>query len=249
MLLIFQGNDYGPCVFGKEILKKYRSILSKEKKINLQLFVQNSYTKINSQIEDKNKKIFCEKDFWDVSLKKILSQTRFGRIGIFCERKNFAFLDFFKKLKNLKSYYNPSEKKRAEKKYKINLFEIQILHEMANEGLADSVEFRRLFRKFIRKAKSYNCDTIFFPEAIFGEKKTQKILKHIVGTQIKIFFPHDFLFDVIKDVEQFFLSEKKEKKNSDLNYKIFTKDNFEFTQKRAEKILQTKIKKSRIFFI
>jgi len=65
-------------------------------------------------------------------------------------------------------------------------FPTQALHHLANEGLADSVEFRRLARKFIRKAKEHNCQLLFFPELIFAEPKTQKILQHLAGSQLKI---------------------------------------------------------------
>lgn len=71
----------------------------------------------------------------------------------------------------------------------IQAFPAQALHHLAEEGLADSVEFRRLARKFIRQAKTHNCRSLFFPEAIFADPKTQKILQHLAGSQLKIQTP------------------------------------------------------------
>ena len=106
---------------------------------------------------------------------------------------------------------------------------------MANEAMADSVEFRRLARKYLRKAKHIHCDTIFFPEAIMGEEKTRKILQHIVGTQMKCVFVSDFVFEN-EEIKKKIKSSKKR------NISIISGDDADFTGKRAEGILRTKLK-------
>lgn len=212
MTLKFTGKDFGPFVLGREVLKKFP-------KASLEFCVAGD----NSLSEEK---------LWDGAVMQILNQwTRFGRIGFFYDRKNKNAEEFCHVLSQSKFTYTPTDTRRAEKTPILSFFETQILHEMANEGLADSVEFRRLVRKFIRKAKHAHCDTIFFMEAIFGEEEVKKILQHIAGTQIRVFAPSDFLsLEGIK--------EGKERK-----IQITTGDDPQFTHHRAEKILKTKLKK------
>ena len=110
------------------------------------------------------------------------------------------------------------------------LFPVQALSHLANEGLADSVEFRRLARKYIRRAKQHNLDQLFFPEAIFAEPKTHKTLQHLAGTQLKI---------------QTLSPEIKSKKSAKQKITIYHDlENTNFLKARAEKLLGTKLKKS-----
>ena len=129
-----------------------------------------------------------ESSFWAKGLQQIIEKvTRFGRIGVCVSRRNKTFLDFFEEFQKVKNNFEYAPKdKRAEKSPRLSMQMIPILKEMAHEGMADSVEFRRICRKYFRILKSHNCDTIFFPEAIFGEVKTKKILQHLAGTQIKV---------------------------------------------------------------
>ena len=83
--------------------------------------------------------------------------------------------------------YQPKDTKRAGK-LSIKGFSHQILVELASEGIADSVEFRRLARKFIREIKNANCDILLWNDVILGEKKTAKILQKICGSQLKCVF-------------------------------------------------------------
>ncbi len=209
----FQGN-IGILVFGRKILKK-------NPKVSLSFFLDKT---------DNN--LDFEKNIWKNSLTEILQNfTKFGRIGVFIDRKNFKTLDFFKNLDISKFKYT-QKNKRSEAIPKIFVHEISILKHMAEEGFADSIEFRRLSRKFIRNAKNANYDTLFFPEFIFGEDKTKKILQQIAGTQIKIFTSDDFFHKEIKT---------SPKQKIEISYK---NENEIFLKNRAEKILKTKLNKT-----
>ncbi len=226
----FQSTDFGALVFGREVLKKNPNAV-------LKLWVGTPPIPPSKEGRD----IACESDFWETGLQKILSGlTHFGRIGIFYDRKNIAAKAFFCKDRFETCPYKCKEKdKRAEKMPQFHTFETQALHHLANEGLADTVEFRRLARKFLRHAKNAHCDTIFFTEAIFGEEKTRKILQHIAGTQMRVMVPNDFI-EILKQVQD------DNKKNQKRSIKIHTGDDVEFTRKRAEEILRTKLRASNV---
>ncbi len=213
----FWSHDFGAFVFGRKVLKS-------DQTAQLEFQV--------AQVGKQPKSTTSERDFWEQGVKEIAkSHTRFGRVGIFFNRGNDEAKTFCDTVAKTKLEYSPSEKKRAKKEAKITPFQTQALCNLANEGLSDTVEFRRLARKFIRPAKHAHCDTIFFLDAILGEEKTRKILKHIAGTQIKLFFPDDFL------------GELKDEKSKTRAIKIESGDEDIFTKKMAEKILQTKLKK------
>ena len=224
MQIHFHGKDFGPLVFGQDILRK----------------TPNSDLKFQVQTDNcKNKDSFSENDFWETALQNITeSKTKFGRIAILIERKNTEAKTFFQKADLSKYKYQPTNK-RAEKKPKIIIIETQALQELANEGLSDTVEFRRILRKSVRKIKSQHIDTIFFPSAIFGEEKTKKIINHISGTQIQCYFPSDFILEN-KKIAQAITTSKKQ------NLEIKTTDDKDFTKTRTEKILKTKLKNSQI---
>ncbi len=210
----FQGN-IGILVFGRKILKK-------NPKTSLQFFLG----KTNDDNVDFNKNL------WEKALTEILEKfTKFGRIGVFVDRKNLETQSFFQKLDISKFKYTKQDR-RSESVPKISIYTVQALKHMAEEGLADSVEFRRLARKFIRQTKNSNCDSLFFPEFIFGEDKTKQILQQIAGTQLKVFTPDDFFDEDIKS---------SGKQNIEIFYK---NEDPVFLKKRAEKILRTKLNKN-----
>lgn len=221
MQFSFVGNNFGIFVLGRDILKQ-------NPKSCVRFFLNPAMPEEKTSIK--------EQDLWHNAFKSLLKETRFGRIGIFLDRKNFEAADFFQEqINEIKTFeYSPKEKKRALASPQITIFKTQLLREFANEGLADSVEFRRLARKFIRSAKNAGCDLFFFPEAIFGETKTKKILQHLAGSQRQIFTVDEFL-SINQDVSDSGVRE----------IKIFqTSESVDFVKKRAQKILETKLPKS-----
>ena len=204
----FGGPDYGIFVFGRKVLAVDKS------------------AHITFKLDPKS--FHVQELYWDKGIEQIAKATRFGRIGIVYERKNILAPLFVYKICSEGIIYTPKEK-QSEKTLSVKPYETQILWELANEGLADTVEFRRLARKYIRKAKNEHRDSLFFLDAILGENKTRKILHHIAGTQIKLYFPSDFL-----EIDTTQSHEKR-------SLEIKTQESKEFTHHRAEQILQTKI--------
>ncbi len=175
-------------------------------------------------------------DLWEAGLQYCTEKTRFGRIGVFMDRKNVKALEVFgNEVERLRGEKIERVDKRAETELKINLFETQVLYEMSLEGYGESVEFRRLARKCIRDAKHANCDVIYFPEANFGEESTQKTLQQIAGTQIQVVT----LADVFgEEVDGWKGREMESKKRV-----IEISDDFsDFEKQRAAEILKTKLK-------
>jgi len=179
----FFSADYGALVFGRRILKKNPSA-------ELEFFVKD---KIEMNFL-KGEKVLCERDFWDIAIETGIQKSRFGRVGIFLDRENFVAKKFFdvSNLEKFKKTYQPKNR-RSEKNLKISVFEIQLLKKMANEDWADSVEFRRIARKFLRQTKNANIDTILFADAIFGSEAARKVLQHLAGKRIKCVFLSDCL--------------------------------------------------------
>ena len=207
----FLSVDFGAFVFGRKVLKSFPKAV-------LHIEVQTACDKPSEQ------------NFWGIGIEKILNgQTKFGRIACFFDRKNISAQAFCENLDIKKFKYIPKKPHRAEKEARFSYFQTQILHEMANEGMADSVEFRRLARKFIRHAKHANIDTIYWLETIFAEEKTRQILDHLAGSQIKNVFPVDF-FDPGKMEE----SNKRE-------LEIVSGDDVRFSHERAEGVLRSKV--------
>ena len=218
--------DFGSFVLARELLKSGNPW-------HLELFVQ--------QREQPSQKDFLSPlDIWPLAIEDILKNvTRFGRIGIFVDRKSKKAFNFFSQFDIKRLAYTPKEKKRAEKTPRLDIFSTQLLVEMANEGLEDSVEFRRFIRKYTRRAKNHHCDTIFFPDSILGGDKARKIIQQAAGTQMKCVFVSDYLLD-------FLATEKKNTKKEERKITIHTKDDLLFTHKRAEQIMRTKLKKESI---
>jgi len=221
-MIRFSSEDFGAFVFGSEIFRK-------NPVAEIEFCV-----KIATNSETGG---FLERDFWEIAIREILDgKTRFGRIGIFFDRKNFAGKRFFSNFNFSAENFSPIDRRRAEKFAKIEIFETQILREMANEGMSDSVEFRRLARKFLRKAKCSRIDTILFGDAIFGEGKTRKILQKIAGTQLRCLFLADWTSAICGDFE----------KINRGTVKITTGDDKKFTRTIAERILRRRLGKTEI---
>jgi len=216
MQYIFASEDCGGLVFGQKLLQL-------DPTAQIQFLIGSS---------PENQVVISENDFWRTGLEAILkNHTRFGRVALVCERKNKAAVQFADQIDLADFDYQPQQRRRhTENTPRISTITTQALWELANEGLADTVEFRRLARKQLRKAKQANVDTIFFLESVFGESKTRSILKHIVGSQMKLFFPSDF-FDPAKSPGSF-----------NRSIQITTNQDLGFIRTRTEAILKTKIK-------
>ena len=85
-----------------------------------------------------DKEIIQESNFWLPLIKNVTEKTKFGRIGIFYNRRNQEAINFCNELVNQKSNYQ-QKNPRAEKSVKFSLIKMSILHEMANEGLSNTV--------------------------------------------------------------------------------------------------------------
>ena len=219
MATIFWSADFGALVFGREIRRE-------NAKTSLEFWVKTE--------KKPSEKFFGERDFWLPAAEKIVQTTRFGRVGIFFDRENVAAKKWAHSLssdQNLAAKYAPASKRRAEKECVFSLFPTQILTQMANENFADSVEFRRLARKFLRGAKNARVDSVLFCDSVLGGERARKILKKIAGTQIQCVFPSDFCTEVLGEVSQT-LAQKTQ---------IFSGDEKEFTQKIAQEFLRQKV--------
>jgi hypothetical protein len=196
-----------------------------------------SAEKICIQISNKDKikqksDIIQESDLWESAIKNIVEEkTKFGKIGIVYERKNTEANDFCNTLASNKFNYK-QKNPRAEKSAKFLSITTQAVMEMANEGLSDTVEFRRMIRKYIKTAKNAKIDSLLFLEGIFAEKTTRNIIAKTAGTQMRTYFITDFA------------SNSKNQNPAKKEFKIKIADDLNFTKKRAEQILQKKLKDS-----
>ena len=100
--------------------------------------------------------------------------------------------------------------------------------------MADTVEFRRLARKYLRPARNAHCDGVLFLSGVLADESSQKILEKILGTQIKPVFITEFL------PEECFTPAKKQQ------IEIFTDQDLERTHQEAEKFLHTKLAKGAV---
>jgi hypothetical protein len=156
------------------------------------------------------------------------------------DRKN---LDAKKMLHELHIHafeYTPSDK-RAATSPEIHTFEYQVLREMALEGLADSVEFRRLARKFLRSAKHANCDSILLLDPIMGHETARKQWQSLAGTQRKIFCLSDFVLDVPEIAVVTDTWKDIPKRSIEIELDAYWSKQKEFVYTRAQKILRTKL--------
>ena len=172
-----------------------------------------------------------ESDFYAAACSFSASQTRFGRIGILYDRSNTAARNFCAAtdFSSLFSTYKPANP-RALSTPCVRTYELLALQEIANAGIADSVEFRRLLRKVIRRVKQEHCDTVVFLDAIFCEESTMRVIQHICGTQIRVITLAEALS--LQDIASPKLQTQ---------YRIHTTDDPKWVLTRAQQILRTKL--------
>lgn len=205
--------DLSAFVYGRKILK------------------QNSTAHINFFVQNKNLENISKNFFIPMMQNVFEHQTKFGRIGIMYGRKNNEAKSFLKTFNVSQFNYTPTEKRAStELKPKITKIENLILCEMANEGLSDTVEFRRLARRQLRPFRHANVDTIVCFDDILAEEKTRKILHQIIGKQKKLIFPIDSFVPEIQPSKQRVI---------EINAPVHDKS---FILNRASKILQTQIR-------
>lgn len=227
-VLTLSGNTLGIFAYGRVILKKNNQAQLR--------FVLKTETMGNDFFQEK---------LLTSALQKILTVTRFGRIGILYDRKNIWAKRLLKNPSSIlldshqcSNVYAPSDK-RAVKTPEIQVFEYQVLRDMAQEGLSGTVEFRRLARKYLRPTKHAHCDTLLLLDDIMGEESTRKQWQALAGTQQKIVCLSDFVLD-LPDV-----SEKISKQNTqrfiELDLDDFWVEQKEFVYARAEQVLRTKL--------
>ncbi len=246
----FFSHDFGDFVLAKKILEKYPQNILQFTIIALpKSLLELPSSKFTKTIETSfNRQHYPV--IWELALQNILqNKTKFGRIGLFYDQHNHEFENFSKilqqqtQLKNNQYSYEPLSPKRAEKTPKINLFPTPFVTSMANNMIADSVEFRRLIRKYIRKAKNANCDTIMFGESIMEESKISKIIQHIAGSQMKVSYFSDFFLKGLP--VNLWKSDSIIKPKKQIE--IWTDLELEFTKNHAEKLLGRKLAKDCVY--
>ncbi len=107
----------------------------------------------------------------------------------------------------------------------------ELLSSFANRGLCDTVEFRRLARKYLRSARNNQCTGVLFLSGILADESCCKILAKILGTQIEPVFVTDFL------PEEFFVPGEKQR------IEIFSDQDEERVHQEAERFLHMKLAK------
>lgn len=212
MTLCITGSDEGIFVFGRKALKTLQTA-------SIQFVLHSKPTHI-------------ETDFWENGLCEIAQKTRFGRIGILFDRHNTAALHFTESI-DLKSIAYTQSSQRSESQIDIKTYPIQVLKHMVQEGFGNTVEFRRIARKYIRECKKHHRDSLFFLDSVFGEERIRNTLQHIAGKQIQLYFPSDFYTPVLES-----------RTERVLQFHIKNETPQEFIQKRAEQILKTQTRDS-----
>lgn len=172
--------------------------------------------------------------YWETGIQYCAHETKFGRVGVCYDHQNTFAQETLTSIKSSEIEYRPTDK-RAESELQVSYFPTQVLYHMALEGHGGSVEFRRLARKFIREAKNANCDVMYFPEAIFGEESTQKVLQQIAGTQVRVVTLADVFGEELG-------KRKKRGKESEKREITISPEFTEFEKQRAAEILRTKLK-------
>lgn len=223
MTVTLAGSDVGIFSYGRNILRQYNK------------------AQIKFVLTRDSENLFQEK-LLSLALQKILRTTRFGRIGIMYDRKNTWAKKNLLELKIDQLDYQPVDK-RAVQKPEIHTFEYRVLRDMALEGFADSVEFRRLARKNLRPVKQANCDSVLFLDDIMGADAPQEQWKSLAGTQRKIFCLSDFVLDLPEVAEKISAWKNSEKRNITIELDDFWTPQKEFVSERAQQVLRTKLKK------
>ena len=120
-------------------------------------------------------------DLLSAMMSRLGTYTRFGRLAVVAKGGLGETSEA-----DLRKAYLVSDK-RGEEVLQCRYFEMPGLSDLAYVGLGGSVEFRRLARKYIRKAKQAHCDTLFLADPILAETRTKKVLQHIAGSQIRVY--------------------------------------------------------------
>lgn len=111
-----------------------------------------------------------------------------------------------------------------------DILPIGILCDLADRGLVDSVEFRRLARKLLRPCRNKNVKTVAFLDAVLaGENSRKQVVKTLGGK-----FKTVFLSNVVADCWS--VPESKSRQ-----LEIITTGNLTAVHAAAEKILRTKL--------
>jgi hypothetical protein len=180
-----------------------RTILIREPKTSLQIFL--------GEIRPKN--VFSASDLWKDAVST--ANLKFKKLGIAIDQGNHEENAFLQDTCDNSFFIH-----------------YELLSDFANRQLADTVEFRRLARKYLRPAKHAHCDAVLFLSGTLSDETSRKILAKTLGTQITSVFVTDFL------PKELFIAEKKQQ------IEIFTDQNIERTHFEAEKILRTKLAKN-----
>lgn len=109
-----------------------------------------------------------------------------------------------------------------------------LLSSFANRGLSDTVEFRRLARKYLRSARNAHCDGVLFLSGILADESCRKVLAKTLGTQIKPIYVTNFL------PESFFVPAERQR------IEIFTDQDENRVHREAEKFLHMKLAKGAV---
>ncbi len=179
-----------------------RAILCREPKISLQIFLGGACPKDAVSVPD----------IWEIAIDSL--KLKYKRLGVAFDQANHEENEF---LQNACNFSLP--------------IKYELLSDFANRQLADTVEFRRLARKYLRPAKHAHCDAVLFLSGTLAEESSRKILAKTLGTQIKSFLLTDFL------PKSWLVAEKKQ------HIEIFANNNLEQVRKEAEILLHKKITK------
>ena len=182
-----------------------RAVLRREKKVAIKITLSQTCPS----------GAFSPADVWQQALQE--SEKKQKRLGVAVDRAVDAEPSFLQKNgKNIVS------------------LPYELLSSFVNRGLSDTVEFRRLARKYLRSARNNQCDGVLFLSGILADETSCKILAKILGTQIKPVFITEFL------PEEFFVPAEKQV------IEIYTDQDRERVYGEAEQILHMKLAKGAV---
>jgi len=182
-----------------------RAILRREPKVELQIFLG----------KNRPEGAFSASDLWETAIKTSLKKyKRLGAVVDVAQDDENSFLQDIGKM----AFPVPYE----------------VLSSMANRQLSDTVEFRRLARKYLRAARNAHCDGLLFLSGILADEQTCKILATMSGTQTTAVFVTEFL------PEEFFRPVEKQ------SIEIIIDQNIDRVHAEAEKFLHMKLAKGAV---
>ncbi len=181
-----------------------RAILKKEPKSSLQIFLGGS-----APVE-----AFAVPNIWNITQELSKKYTRLGIVFDGASDEESLFV------KNMGETVFPVE--------------YELLSDFSNRGLADTVEFRRLARKYLRLARNAHCDGLLFLSGVLAEESSRKILAKTSGTQAKTLFITDFI------PKELLVATDKQ------SIEIFTDQEGERVHREAEKFLHMKLGKGAV---